>query len=382
MQKCNYYNDAQAACTLMIDDLVEVAITTNGVVTPQNDWGYGLSSTNSLWNYFENNFLQKYPEAKGTIFYSTEHSSQNINAGYIIKKRKIDESFKSFIQYVKSSFDLAFHGTTHGKYLDPYNPEKVENFLQEFEYVTRNDISFINEKIERMELLLDIHFNGGKYCGYKKNQHADKVIEELGFKWWASSSDMINKKHLHNKHFYWGENQKVLEFPTKVSGNLFNRQLRGTKGRFPLLRNLKTFIGQFAKENYLQYLYENRLIISIQEHFQNQRTDGKRQTPNVYDDIYSLDRIYSLLRGTDTWHATCSEIAHYLESYDNTMIESMDSGEYRISYSGRWGKPFLTIKSSQRVLENTKTKENHYGYYKNGMWMFNDLEDGIIYHEK
>ena len=61
MKKCKYYNNAQTACTLMIDDLAQVAITNNGVLLPSNDWGYGLDQENSLWRYFERNLIEKYP---------------------------------------------------------------------------------------------------------------------------------------------------------------------------------------------------------------------------------------------------------------------------------------------------------------------------------
>jgi len=48
-------------------------------------------------------------------------------------------------------------------------------------------------------------------------------------------------------------------------------------------------------EKYIQYLYKTGLPITIQEHYQNQGTDGKRQTPNLYDDIKYLDDLFGYL---------------------------------------------------------------------------------------
>ena len=153
----------------MIDDLAGIAVTHNGILKPANDWGYGLDSKDSLWNYFERNLLDKYPEIKGTIFYATQtYNFQNRNGGYQILRREIDEGFKSFIKGIGKNFELAFHGTTHGKYLDGNNPELKNNYLQEFEYSTLEDIPKLRGEIKRIQDFLGINFYGGKYCGYKK----------------------------------------------------------------------------------------------------------------------------------------------------------------------------------------------------------------------
>ena len=213
-------------------------------------------------------------------------------------------------------------------------------------------------------------------AGIKKNKYADKIIEELGFKWWASSSEMIGRRHPKNSHSYFGVNQKILDLPTNIAGSIFNRTLKDKTGGNALLRILKALFGQYKREQYLQYLYENGLIISIQEHFQNQRTDGKRQTPNIFDDLISLDRIFGILRGSDVWYATCSEIAHYLESYDNTEIIQRDDRTFEVKYNGRWGKPFLSMKSNYREIKNVKTDAILKGVYKKGEWVYNDFGGG------
>lgn len=119
MIKCKYYNNSQTACTLMIDDLSGLAVTNNGILSPGNDWGFGLKNKNSLYKYFESNLLNKYPDIKGTVFFATKiHECQNKNAGYKLLKREIDSEFRDFVKKISNEFEFAFHGTTHVKYFD------------------------------------------------------------------------------------------------------------------------------------------------------------------------------------------------------------------------------------------------------------------------
>ena len=48
--KCKYYNDAQTTCSLMIDDVVPIAIGIDGKYGPHNDWGYLMDDEQSLYN--------------------------------------------------------------------------------------------------------------------------------------------------------------------------------------------------------------------------------------------------------------------------------------------------------------------------------------------
>jgi hypothetical protein len=378
INKCHYYNNAQTACTLMIDDLAQVAVTSNGTYFAGNDWGYGLDSENSIWKYFERNLLDRYPEIKGTFFFATQtYAVQNKNAGYIVLKRGMDKEFRDFVKRHETKFELAFHGTTHGSYIDQNSPELAGNFLHEFEFIDRNDLIKLQKEISKYEEFLKLQLKGGKYCGYKKNEYADEIIEKLGFKWWSSSAEMIGRKHVNNRHTYFGSELKVLDFPTNVPGNLFNQKFGSLPIKMKWLKFITRTIKNRKNEQYLQYLYENGLIISIQEHFQNQRTDGKRQSQNVYDDILSLDKIFGILHGADIWYATCSEIAHYLESYDNTDIIIIDESTFKIKYRGRWEKPFLSINTKSRIIKNIDTGKTYHGIYKNGLWVYNYIEPGV-----
>jgi hypothetical protein len=380
MEKCKYYNDSVTACSLMIDDLSNTACTLDGRVMPWNDWGYGKNNTNSLFSYFKDTFLNRYPEVKGTFFYLiSKHNIPNVNSNYIIfNEPPIDKKFIKFVKSVSEIFDIAYHGTNHGKYVDINNPavEHTNNWIQEFQYLIPDDIARIKKEIEKAENILGLKFSGGKYPGYKKNQYSEDIVESLGFKWWCSSYEMLDRKHKLNKHTYMGKNTHILNLPTNLYGNRFSFKLRYDHSWKKIPRILKSFLRNIKTELFIQYLYENRLLITVQQHFSNFMSDGTRQPPNIFDDIYSLERIYTILRGADIWHATCEEIAHYLESYDFTKIDLLKNGNYKIEYNGIWGKPFLSVKSNSRAIQNIKTKKIIKGVYKLGSWIYNNIEIG------
>lgn len=58
MEICKYYHNAQAPVILSIDDLSFTAILSNGKLRAADDWGYGLSETNSIWRYLEDTFCK------------------------------------------------------------------------------------------------------------------------------------------------------------------------------------------------------------------------------------------------------------------------------------------------------------------------------------
>lgn len=380
ISKCKYYNNHQSACTLMIDDLVPAAISPfkNEKTGTKFDGGFLMDSDYSLYKYFENNLLKKYPEIKGTFFLPlTAHNHLNKNSGYNIKTGDYNDEFIHFLKRLSPHFDSAFHGTSHGKFIDLENFEFKNNWHQEFEYITLNDIENINNEIQNFQNNSGIQFTGGKYPGYKKNEYSEEILEKLGLKWWASSAQMIGRKHVKNMHSYFGLEEKILDFPTNVPGNLFNTTLSSTPSKRKWLKFITGTFKNYKNEQYLQYLHENGLIISIQEHFQNQRTDGQRQNQNVYDDIVSLDKIFGILHGADIWYATCSEIAHYLESFDYTDIIKKDEITFEIVYRGRWSKPLLSVTSKNSEIINLTDKKIYKGVYKNGLWIYNNVIPGL-----
>lgn len=381
IQKCKYYNNYQTACSLMIDDLVPAAVYPfkDNNVWAKYDWGYHMDKENSLYIYFQNNLLNRFPEIKGTFFMPlTSYKYIPENAGYKILRGSFNESFNDFLKRISTNFDFAFHGTSHGKFINPQNVEIINNWKQEFEYLTLQDIDILQEEISKLENKSGVIFTGGKYPGYIKNEHSEQILEKLGFKWWASSSEMINKKTPRNKHDYFGKQIRILNLPTNLSGDIFNNKLVLLNSSIKFKKMIKKILRYKEKVNpynYIQYLYENQYPITIQEHFQNQRTDGIRQTPNIFDDISSLNHIYSILRGAEIWYVNCTKLSHYLESYDNTEIIS-NKNQIDIKYNGNWDKMFLSFASTHREIKNLESGNIEHGIYKNSIWIYNDLQEG------
>ena len=369
IEKCKYYNDAQTACSLMIDDLVPIALCTKNKLKPNVDWGGGMGNSNSLYSYFYQSFLSLFPEIRGTFFLPfSEHIVNNSN-GYSFYNPNFDDFVKYYLGV--GNFELAFHGTYHTR-LDILHGKA--NYKYEFASVQMEELEYYKGIISDFERKYNIHLQGGKYPGYIRNEAADLMIEKLGFLWWSNDQRlMINKKSEHNKHYYWGIDQQVLLLPVNLNGRSLCMKLLQSDKKY-VYNRLKQILQREKIVNYISYLVDNGLILTIQEHFQNLRFDGKIQHPNVYTDVFSLIDIFKLLRGCDIYYGTNSEIAHYLESYDYTSIY-VENEYVKITYNGRWGRPFLSLKSDVSALRDMKG--NIYeGKYKNGMWIFNELMDG------
>ncbi|MBN1472273.1 MAG: hypothetical protein JW925_10870 [Syntrophaceae bacterium] len=369
LSKCRWFNDHQAPCCLMIDDLVPAAVSLDGKLGPHNDWGYLMDGPDSLFSYFKCNLLEKYPEIRGTIFMPLE-SQRDIaeEKGYSVFRRDIDLNFVEFTKRFSNNFELAFHGIRH-TYLND------GQLIYEFENVSEEDLILLKKKNESFAAI-GIVFKGGKFPGYKYCQNAIHFAKLVNFKWLALSANMINKKHPNNELSFI-INSDIVDIPTNLSGNIFSNKLDHAGC---LKRTIKYFIfpaKRLKPEEYLEYLYLNGFPITIQEHFQNQRTDGRRQTPNVYDDIRSLDRIFDFIRNRDIWNATCSEIALYFNSYTNTIIRERNNDEFEILYRGNWDNAFLTIASDIPRLEEIASGDKFHGIPKNGRFVFNHMYEGI-----
>jgi hypothetical protein len=84
-----------------------------------------------------------------------------------------------------------------------------------------------------------------------------------------------------------------------------------------------------------------------------------------------------MLRGADVWYATCTDIARYLESYDKTDLTGHDDGNYRLTYTGGWDRMLLTVCAPVRHLKNISTGQLLHGVFRNGVWVFNNVMEGV-----
>lgn len=369
VEKCKYFNDAQTACSLMIDDLVPVAVGIDDNFGPQNDWGYFMNKENSLYNYFDKNLIKKFPEIRGSIFLPIDsHNHVSVSDGYMVKNRGFDKEFINFLGRINNRFEFAFHGIKHA-----WKDNNGKN-IHEFDNIHQIELQ---EKQESLNLFLKskkINFKGGKFPGYKYNNHALSFIKNNHFTWWSLDSNMLNTVSLFND-LKWDTDLNLITVPTNLSGDIFkNYYLRDSKRR--LLSNLIKFYKISHPTDYIKYLYENRLPITIQEHFQNQTTNGTRQPLNIFDDIWSLDQIYGLLRGLDIWHATCGEITDYYYTNQNTKIEYFSDSSFNIISKSSKLNAFISLRSNYRTLIRIEDGYKLTGLRKNNYWIFNNILPG------
>lgn len=368
IDKCKYYEGNQTACSLMIDDLVPVAVTTTGVADASNDWGYLMDLPKSLYTYFKENLLNKYPEIKGTFFLPL--CSQNYIAtdcGFTVLKRNVYSSENvEFLGKLSSRFEMAFHGNIHG------SQNSAKHFIAECENLTIDQRHEIVLAVKRFAENTNIRFTGGKFPAYKYNIEALQMINSLGAKWWALQIDMINRKSPHND-LHYDEQLGIVLIPTNLCGDVFKYyDLPVQRGVNALVKRIVHYILQrssLAPVEYVNYLYNNGLPFIIQEHFQNQRADGGRQTPSIYYDICSLDRIFGFLRGKYVWYATCGEIADYYLAYLKTSI-IVTADTFEIKGGG------ISFKTDFGKAVNTTTGVTYQAMAKGDFWIFKNLSEG------
>ena len=372
--KCRYYNDHHTASSLMIDDLVPAAVSYDGNIDTSNDWGYLMDGDNSLYKYFNQFILEKYPEVKGTFFLPlTSQNDIPLDKGYNIHKFDVDSpEFIAFLHRISDRFEFAFHGKKHVF----VNNDGVS--VHEFRDISNSEVENIASFTKDFTKRVDIDFAGGKFPGYRHNTGALSIINMLDAKWWALESSMIYQKT--NNDFIFDEKLNIVLVPTSICGDMYKHCLKKKNPIKAILRYFTSiFIPKYRKLNpqsYLRFLYKNRYPIIVQEHFQNQKVDGNRQLPNIYDDITSLDMIYSSLRGNDIWFATCGELARYYESYIHTTIETLSKKSFSIKYDGIYDYPFISLKSYNKKIRNTDTNIEYQGLQKNKQWVFNNVPSG------
>jgi hypothetical protein len=368
VEKCKYYNDARTAVVLMIDDLAPVAVTTDGKITPANDWGYLFDKENSLYAYLERTLFNDFPEIRGTFFIPLKsHLYLDDKKGYVIYKKDFDEEFGKFAERIKNRFDFAFHGIAH-TYLE--QPSDEGTLRYEFQHLTREDIPRIRKEMETFTGITGVTLTGGKYPGNRGNECSEKIIGELGFQWWTHRK-MFNVRDPHKMECsYIGEKENIVDIPQTFMGDAFNPYLHQPDNKNNLLKLARNKLRMLLNEKRLVYLYEHGIPITIQEHFQNATTSGKRQRPNIFDDITSITRIYNILRGGDIWYATANEMAAYVNTAEKTIIKNIDHESFELDIKATGNNSYLCIKSGHREMVNTDSGQTITGRYVNGRYIF------------
>jgi hypothetical protein len=371
---CKWYNNADAPVLFMIDDLANVWVdgSGSGEVDLEEDWGYAKNSKNSSFRFLNEVILKEHSEVKVTFF-----TPVGIRVGMIkdspiksVSKRiDCDEETKEFFRSIQnnSSFEIAYHGTSHGRV-----GKSKYDFKQEWELFSslKEAIEAVNYGKEIYKEVFGEYPKGGKYCGYTSNSFSDNSIDKTGFYWWCrfcnlDTKNAVNKGYF-NKFIYgedtsditnfdvkkFGDNN-VIDIPSTINGAMFNGvfniDIKTVKGI--VKRILRKYLIWKTTKN-IKYLLEKNLVISIQEHMSPTRDDGKRQGPNIFDDRESLKWIFNILKGKSVWYCTGSELAEYVYLKDATKLirgdESKFSFEFNIEKEVKRNEITLKIKDTKK----------------------------------
>jgi len=371
---CKWYNGATSPVLFFIDDFANVWVDTNGSgqVDLEEDWGYAKDGENSSFRYLYEVILKDFPGVKTTFFVPVGVRVGVIESPEIQSISKMincDEETKSFFKSVHDDerFEIAYHGTTHGKV-----GKTTSDFKHEWELF--NSIDEATETINRGKGVYKEVFGddpkGGKYCGYRSNEYSDESIDRAGFIWWCRfeniyTSDMVNTDK-YNKFIYGEDSNEitnneiktfgtsgVVDIPSTINGNfltgLFTTNKKTLKGLAKVL--LKGYLSK-KRRSKVDFLLENNLVISIQEHMAPSRDDGRRQGPNIFDDHQSIKYIFNYLKTKNVWYCTGTELAEYYILKENIKLTQVSDCSFKINYIGntKLSHMIISLKFDKSIL--------------------------------
>lgn len=362
IERCKWYNNADSPVLVMIDDLANAWVDTNhsGTVDWGEDWGYFKNEDWSSFRFLNEQILRFFPDVKVTFFVPV-----GVRVGMIANPQikmvsdqiNANEESKAFFRFVHNhpNYELAYHGTTHG-----IVGRQAADFQQEWATFgsLEEALARIGEGFEIFEDAVGSKPQGGKYCGYTSNEYSDDSINEAGFTWWCRYWNRGQVEGTGDPTFgndvnpltnydvkYFGS-RAVIDIPSTVNGALLNgisgtdRSLKGTAKR--ILK--KVYIRRKLQE--IDDLLENHLVISIQEHIAPSRDDGKRQSPNIFDDRESLIHIFNYLKGKHVWYCTGTELADYVHVRDQVAVGHLPGNRFTLKHDLKHREQMLTLKFS------------------------------------
>jgi len=364
IERSKWYNHADSPVLLMIDDLANAWVDTNGDGTVDwgEDWGFFKDGDRSSFRFLKERILRDHPEVKVTFFVPVGKRVGIVRRPVCPMHSKpihADEESKAFFRSVHQDgrFELAYHGTTHG-----VAGEKAGDFVQEWASFANLEeaLSRIGEGVGIFDDAIGTRPRGGKYCGYTSNEFSDESIDEAGFEWWCrywnrgktdGSDDPAcgpDPDPLTNYDVKRFGKRGVIDIPSTVSGALLNGLYHAGGSPKDIAKRLfkKTFIRWKLRE--IDELLERRLVISVQEHIAPSRDDGKRQSPNIFDDRESLLRIFEHLKGKKVWHCTCSELADYVNLRDHVSVEICGEREFELKHEEKHRGRLLSLRFDEQ----------------------------------
>jgi hypothetical protein len=337
---CKWYKNAVSPVLLLIDDLanVWVDVNGNGKIDLEEDWGYGKNGENSSFRFLNEVILKDFPYVKTTFFVPVGVRVGMIESPKIKSISKMincDEETKVFFKSINDDerFEIAYHGTTHGK-----AGKTRSDFKQEWElFKSLNEaVETINKGREIYKDVFGCYPKGGKYCGYAANDFSDESIDKTGFMWWCRFYNRdLTEDSITNFDVKTFGSSNVIDIPSTLDGGLLT-------GIFNTDRKIIKRIGKTILKHYIinkkleeiGFLLKNNLIISIQEHISPARDDGRRQSPNIFDDKESLRCIFNYLKNKNLWYCTATELAEYYILKNNLEFTEISENEFKVKYTG------------------------------------------------
>ncbi len=387
---CKWYNDAVVPVLFFIDDLANVWVDTNGngKIDLGEDWGYGKDGENSSFRFLNEAILKDFPKVKTTFFVPVGvrvGMIENPQIKSVSKMINCDEKTKAFFKNINDNpkYEIAYHGTTHGKVGKTRN-----DFKQEWELFKNLDeaIETINIGKEVYKEVFGYYPKGGKYCGYETNEFSDESIDKTGFIWWCrfynkgliddkdcdiGGSDLNPLTNLDIKAF---GNRGVVDIPSTLNGGLltgvFNANKKTLKGMAKFI--LKKYLIK-KKISEIDFLLKNSLVISIQEHISPARDDGRIQTPNILNDRESLKYIFNYLKDKNVWYCTGTELAEYCLTRNEISIKPINENEFEILNAKKLEGKIISIRTAEKYNE-LKTPKGKIIYKENRCFTFNIAE--------
>lgn len=352
----------------MVDDIANVFIKQDNSENVQigEDWGHFGDSKNSMWDFLNKNLYSLYPHIKTTFFLVTDkRSAQRTGTDYsYAEAMDKDESFIEFLNMLHKNkkVELAYHGTTHGEASYPH---------LEQEWTTYKSLDQAVETIEYgkelFKKVLGEYPKGGKYCGYEKGEYGDISINRTGFLWWCRDwdADLEKDKTREDLSYDLEYFDNVLDIPSTIDGSYLS--VRRPKFTKKYLITLYKLLRKKSLERDIYTLYNNKQIISIQEHSSPYRTDNKIQYPNIVSDIKNLQYIFKFLTKLDVWYATGTEIAEYFDMFTNIKIQE-DKNSFTLLFNKniriKEGSLITLIVDSSKKKTSIECKNKEYFFYK------------------
>ncbi len=169
VEKARWYNDAQCAVVLTIDDLSYGYLDSSGRgVQPFTDWGYACQRENSIFRYFETQFLARFPEVRYTAFMPCAvHSALLADSGHPRHGGDVFENpeFGALLQHmVATGNEVAYHGHHHGLAAATLEPQSWLD--EDREYTPEQYRGLVAADVACLEREYGIRVTGGRSPGY------------------------------------------------------------------------------------------------------------------------------------------------------------------------------------------------------------------------